>query len=45
MSVNAFEIENKNQYTSGLIKYINDKLEAVHVSNGEYCANGTMDIV
>ncbi len=43
MSVNAFEIENKNQYTSGLIKYINDKLEAVHVSNGEYCANGTMD--
>ncbi len=43
LSINDLEIDNKNQFTSGIIKMVNDDFTVMDVSNGDYCANGKID--
>lgn len=43
IDVKDLKAENKNQFTSGIVKLINDGFIVVDVSNGEYCANGKID--
>lgn len=41
--VGEINVENSRQYVSGTIKLVGDKLTAVNVSNGSFCANGPID--
>lgn len=41
--IGEIEVENSRQYVSGTVKLINDKLHAVNISNGAFCANGPID--
>ena len=41
--VGEINVENSRQYVSGTIKLVGDKLTAVNVSNGTFCANGPID--
>lgn len=41
--VGELNVENSKQYVSGTVKLVSDKLTAVNVSNGAFCANGPID--
>ena len=41
--VGEINVENSRQYVSGTINLVGDKLTAVNVSNGSFCANGPID--
>jgi len=43
IDIKDLKVDNKNQFTSGLVKLVNDDFMVVDVSNGDYCANGKID--
>jgi type IV pilus assembly protein PilA len=43
IDIKELKIDNKKQFTSGIVKLVNDDFIVVDVSNGEYCANGKID--
>ena len=43
IGIKDLKVDNKNQFTSGIIKLVNNDFIVVNVSNGDYCANGKID--
>lgn len=43
MAVKDLKVDNKNQFTSGIVKLVNNDFIVIDISNGEYCANGKID--
>ena len=43
IDVKDLKVDNKNQFTSGIVKLVNNDFIVIDVSNGDYCANGKID--